>query len=257
MRSNKCLLCLSLVVAVAFVFTQALPSEAQIAGMPKLYGEFKMPEVGAYATYKVINVKNKAERITKISIVGIEKGEGGVAKIYSEGEPMKIVDSSGIARVYTPKGEDLYWYEIEETDPKTGVVNTVKMLISGNPQEIGTIHRMVIKSGKDPATELPQEILGMLNQTPPQKTKTKVEEPKSKKLGTEKVKIKKKTFECTHLRYSFKDKTTAEVWTNTKVPFGVVKSTSPEVTMELLEYGTDAVSAIKEKPEVLEMPEKK
>ena len=228
MRSSKCLLCLSLVVAVAFVFTQALPTEAQIAGMPKLYGEFKMPEVGAYASYKVINTKNKAERITKLAIVGKEKSK---------------------------KGEDLYWYEVKETDPKTGVVNTVKMLISGNPQEIGTIHQMIIKSGKDPATELPQEILGMLNQTPPQKTK--VEEPKSKKLGTEKVKIKKKTFECIHLRYSFKDKTTAEVWTNTKVPFGVVKSTSPEMTMELLEYGADAVSAIKEKPEVLEMPEKK
>ncbi len=246
MRSNKCLLCLSLVVAVAFVFTQALPSEAQIAGMPKLYGEFKMPEVGAYASYKVIDQKTKGERIIKLAIVGIEK---------SEGETKKVVEAGKVQPIDKPKGVDLYWYEVEETNTKTGVVNTVKMLISGNPQEIGTIHRMVIKSGKDPATELPQEILGMLNQTPPQKTK--VEEPKSKKLGTEKVKIKKKTFECTHLRYSFKDKTTAEVWTNTKVPFGVVKSTSPEVTMELLEYGTDAVSAIKEKPEVLEMPEKK
>ena len=254
MRSSKYLVCLWLAIAVVLFLAQ--PSRAQIPGMPKLYGEFKMPEKGAYATYKVITTKNKAERIIKLAIVGIEKGEGGLAKIVSEGELMKIVDTSGLARLVTPKAEDLYWYEVVETDPKTGAVTIIKMLISGDPQEIGTIQRMIVKSGKEPASELPQALIQLLNQTPPQKTK--VEKPKMKNLGTEKVKIKDKTFECAHLRYSSEDKTTAEVWTNKEVPlFGIVKSTSPEVTMELLEYGTDAVSAIKEKPEVLEMPEGK
>ncbi len=225
MRSNKCLLCLSLAVAVVFFLISTQLSRAQIPGMPKLYGEFKMPEVGAYVTYRVINIKNKAERITKLSIVGKEKSD---------------------------KGEDLCWYEVEETDPKTGYVAIMKMLISGNPQEIGTIHRMIVKSAKEPASELPQVFIQMINQTPDQETKA--QKPKIKNLGSEKVKIKGKTLECTHLQYISSDKTTAEVWTNTKVPLlGMVKSTTPEITMELLNYGTDAVSAIKEKPEVLEM----
>lgn len=223
MRSNKYLLCLSLVIAVVFFLTQ--PSRAQIRGMPKLYEEFKMPEVGAYVTYKVIYTKNKAERIITLSFVGKEKSE---------------------------EGEDLYWFEQKETDPKTGNMNIMKMLISGNPQKPGTIHRMIVKSGKDPASELPQAIVQMINQIPSQKTEA--EKPKIKNLGTEKVKIKDETLKCVHFQYSSKDKTTEDVWTNAKVPlFSLVKSTTSEATWELLEYGTDAVSAIKEKPEVLEM----
>jgi len=197
--------------------------------MPKLYEEFKMPEVGAYVTYKVIYTKNKAERIITLSFLGKEKSE---------------------------EGEDLYWFEQKETDPKTGNMNIMKMLISGNPQKPGTIHRMIVKSGKDPASELPQAIVQMINQIPSQKTEA--EKPKIKNLGTEKVKIKDETLKCVHFQYSSKDKTTEDVWTNAKVPlFSLVKSTTSEATWELLEYGTDAVSAIKEKPEVLEIPEQK
>jgi len=188
-----------------------------------------MPEKGAYVTYKVIYTKNKAERIITLSFMGKEKSE---------------------------EGEDLYWFEQKETNPKTGNVNIMKMLISGNPQVIGTIHRMIVKSGKDPASELPQALVQMINQTPSQKTEA--EKPKIKNLGSEKVKIKDKTLECTHLQYNSKDKTTEDVWTNTKVPlFSLVKSITPEATWELFEYGTDAVSAIKEKPEVLELQEHK
>ncbi len=254
MRSSKYLVCLWLVMAVVLFLAQ--PSTAQIPGMPKLYGEFKMPEVGAYATYKVTNIKSNVERITKLSIVGVEKSEGGVQKIYEEGETKKVVEGGKVQPISKPKEENFYWYEVKETDPKTGNVVIVKMLISDNPQEIGTIQRMIMKSGKEPASELPQELLGMINQPTPDTLK--VAKPKMKNLGTEKVKIKDKTFKCSHLQYILKGKTTADVWTNKKVPlFGLVKSTSPEITMELLEYGTDAVSAIKEKPEVLKIPQQK
>ena len=58
------------------------------------------------------------------------------------------------------------------------------------------------------------------------------------------------------MKYTSGDETATEVWTNIEIPlFGMVKSTSATTTMELLEYGTDAVSAIKEKAEVLPMPE--
>ena len=227
MRSSKYLLCLSLAIAIVFV-AQAQITSAQIPGMPKLYGEFKMPEVGAYATYKVVQTENKVERITKLSIVGSEKSKEG----------------------------DLYWYEVAETNPKTGEVVIVKMLISGNPQDIGTIQRMIMKSGKETATELPPEILAMINVAPPDTAKPA--KPKMKNLGTVKVKVQDKTLECAHMKYITGDETATEIWTNIEIPlFGMVKSASATTTMELLEYGTDAVSAIKEKPEVLPMPEGK
>ena len=226
MRSSKCLMCLLLALAFIFV-AQAQPTNAQIPGMPKLYGEFKMPEVGAYATYKVTQTENKVERTTKLSIVGTEKSE---------------------------EKEDLYWYEVAETNPKTGEVVIVKMLISGNPQDIGTIKRMIMKSGKEAATELPPEILAMINVAPADTAEAP--KPKMKNLGTVKVKVGKETLECAHMQYTSEGEAATEVWTNVKVPlFGVVKSTAATTTMELIEYGTDAKSAITEEVEVLPMPE--
>ena len=226
MRSSKYLMCLLLALAF-IVVAQAQPTSAQIPGMPKLYGEFKMPEVGAYATYKVTQTENKVERITKLSIVGTEKSE---------------------------EKEDLYWYEVTDTNPKTGLVTVSKMLISGNPQDIGTIHRMITKSGKDQALEFGPEILAMINAAPTDTAKET--KPKMKNLGTVKVKVGKETLECAHMKYTSGDEAATEVWTNVKIPlFGVVKSASATSTTELLEYGKDAVSAIKEKPEVLQMPE--
>jgi hypothetical protein len=229
MRSNKYLLCLSLVAAFVFVFIQAQPSKAQIRGLPKLYEEFKMPETGTYVTYKVTYAKNNVERMITLSFLGKEKSE---------------------------KEEDLYWFEQKEADPKTGNVSIMKMLMSGNPQKPGTIHRMIVKSGKEKASELSQAIVQMINQTPAQKTEA--EKPKIKNLGTEKMKLKDEALTCVHFQYISKDKTTEDVWTNDKMPFfSLAKSITPEATWELSEYGTGAVSAIKEKPEVLEIPEQK
>ena len=229
MRSSKHLFYLWLALIAIFVFVQAVPSVAQMPGLPKLYGEFKVPEVGGYATYKVTYKDTKAQQTVKLALVGKEKSEDG---------------------------KDLYWYERQETNSQTGAVVVAKMLISGNPQEIGTIHRMIFKSGKDPASELPQAFVSLLNQPLPEESKDK--EPKVAELGTEKVKVGEKTLSCKHLRYRSGEEQLAEVWTNEEVPlFGVVKSEGKDVTMELVEYGSDAVSTITEKPEVLEMPEGK
>jgi hypothetical protein len=229
MRSQKYLLHLALVITFVFFFAQTQLSFAQLPGMPKLYGEFKMPEVGAYVTYKVRYASNNTERITKLSVVGKEK---------------------------STQGEDLYWFEQQETDPKTGGVTIAKMLISGSPQDIKTMQRMIIKSGQDPASELPQAMIQMINKAPSEKKDALP--PKMKSLGLEKMKIKDQTMDCTHMRYTTKDKGTADVWTNVKVPlFGMVKSTTPEATLEVVEYGTNAVTAIKEKPQLLEIPEQK
>lgn len=229
MRSSKQLFFLSLALVVLLGLVQVQQSCAQTPRIAKFHGDFKMPQVGSYATYKVTYKGGETDQIAKLSIVGTEK---------------------------SAKGEDLYWYEREETDPKTGSVVIVKMLISGNPQEIGTVHRMIIKGHKEKAQELPQAFIQMMNQ--PLEDESKTEEPKTKKVGTEKVKIADTTLTCTHTRYTYKEAPAVEVWTTEAIPlFGLVKSEDEGLKMELIDYGTDAVTGIKEEPEKLEMPQGK
>jgi hypothetical protein len=229
---GKCFACVLLLAAFLLVFSQAELLRAQvpgILGMPTLYTEFKTPEVGTYVIYKLTDNKTKSESTLKLSIVGTEKIEG-------EGE--------------------FFWYEIEQPDPKAGIVTIVKLLISGNPQELGTIKRMIYKSGKEPANELPWAFVNLLNQTA--KDTTKVVKPKTIELGTEKIKTKIGTFKCVHTQDISEGKRTTDNWVNAEIPmFGIVKSTSGSTMLLLLEHGTGAVTAIKETPKVLEMPGQK
>ncbi|MFQ6032807.1 MAG: hypothetical protein ACE5K2_07795 [Candidatus Zixiibacteriota bacterium] len=231
MSFKKYLSCFLFLAAFLLVFSQARSLVAQvpgILGMPKFGVEFKMPEVGSYVKYKLTDSKGKSESILKLSIVGKEKGEGG----------------------------ELFWYEIEQTEPKTGSTNVFKMLISGDPQEAGSIKRIIYKEGKNPANELPQAFVALMNQAP--KDTTKAVKPKTKKLGTEKIKTKAGTFDCVHTKDVSERNLVTDTWSNDKVPlFGIVKSTSGSSTLELLEHGTGAVTAIKEKPNLLQMPGQK
>ncbi|MFH1335558.1 MAG: hypothetical protein ABII96_03490 [Candidatus Zixiibacteriota bacterium] len=233
MRSQKSFRYLIMTAVVVFFLAGTQLSSAQMPGipnMPKMYGEFKMPPVGSYVIYKSTYAQNKMVKSTKLSIVGKEKSD---------------------------KDEDIYWYEIGDIDPATGDAVITKMLISGNPQDIGTVYRMIIKQGKQQALELPQAMIQMINASPTPKTDS-INQPRIKNLGTEKLKVGDQTFDCAHMRYTATDKTTADVWSTAKIPlFGMVKTSTPDATFELSSFGTDAVSAITEEPKVLEIPEQK
>ena len=198
---GKYLTSLLLLAALLFVFSQAQPLVAQvpgILGMPKLYADFKMPEVGGYVKYKLTDETSKSVSMLKLSIVGKEKGEAG---------------------------KELFWYEIEQTDPNAGSVNIFKMLISGNPQERGAIKRMIYKSGKEPANELPPAFMKMINQAPVDTAQAA--KPKTKKLGSEKIATKMGTFNCVHTQDVSAGNVTVDTWTSPQVPlFGIVKSIS-------------------------------
>ncbi len=232
MRSQKSLWCLVLTVAVVSFLVGTQLSSAQMPGMPnmpKMYGEFKMPAVGSYVTYKASFKVNNVDKITKLSIVGKEKSD---------------------------KETDVYWYEIQDIDPKTGEAVISKLLISGNPQEIGTMYRMIIKQGKEQAIEIPQSMISLINASPA--PKDTANQPKMKNMGMEKMKIKDQVMDCAHMRYFNKEKTMADVWSNAKVPlFGMVKTSTEDASFELVGYGTNAVSAITETPKMLELPEQK
>ncbi len=67
-----------------------------------------------------------------------------------------------------------------------------------------------------------------------------------------------KTFTCLHTQDTSEGKQLTDTWTSDEVPlFGIVRSTSGSKTLELVEHGTGAVTAIKETPKLLEMPGQK
>lgn len=215
-------------------FFMVLTADAQMPGipipgrMPEIFGEYKMPDVGSYAEYKLTYPGEKAENIVKMSIVGKEK---------------------------TIKGEELFWYEYQTENPKTGDVDIVKMLISGNPQKEGNIKRMVLKHNKDKAMELPAGMMQMINAPMDKEKKESSKKEEIENLGKETLDTPAGKLECTHLQYISEKKEISEIWQSVEIPFfGLVKSASKEMNMEIQKFGKDATSAIAEEPEELKIP---
>ncbi len=228
MLHQKSLLCACLIFSVAVTASAQMPGIPGPGNMPKMFGEFKMPPVGTYAEYRMTYPSEKVETIVRMSIVGKEK---------------------------TPEGKELHWYEYQTTDPKTGNTDIVKMLISGDPQKEGTISRMILKHNKDNAMELPEEMMRMIN-APMHKDEEKVKkEAEVKNLGKEKLQTPAGIFECSHMQYVSENKEVSDVWQAKDVPFfGLAKSLTPGMNMEVQKFGKDAKSAITEEPEKLVIP---
>jgi len=235
MFSKKSLLWLFLIFFLTQIANAQMPGIPAPGRMPKMFGEFKMPEVGSYAEYKLSYAAGKVETIARISIVGKEK---------------------------TPEGKEFFWYEYQTKDPKTGNIDIVKMLISGDPQKDDTIVRMIFKSNKGKAMELPAEMMQMIN-APMKKEKEKVKERgEVKKMGKETLKTQAGNLECTHLQYvsdpidpKSEKKETSDVWQTPEIPFyGLAKSVTKGMSMEIQKFGKGAKSAITEEPEKLTIP---
>lgn len=221
-------------IGLFLIFPLALIAEAQMPGipapgrMPKMLGEFKMPEVGTYAEYKLTYLSGKVEAIAKMSVVGKEKSS---------------------------KDKELFWYEYQTIDPKTGNVDIVKMLVSGDPQKEGNIRRMIFKHNKDKAMELPAEMIQMINAPMEKEKKATEEKSEVKKLGMETLDTPSGKLECTHLQYLSEKKEISDIWQSSQIPFfGLAKSVTKEMSMEIQKFGKDAKSAITEEPEELKIP---
>lgn len=221
-------------VGMFLIFFLALIADAQMPGipapgkMPEMFGEYKMPEVGSYAEYKLNYPAEKVESIVRMSIVGKEK---------------------------TAEGKELFWYEYQTENPITGDVAIVKMLISGNPQEEGNIKRMIIKDNKRKAMELPAEMIQMINAPMEKEKKVTEEKGEVRKLGKEILETPAGKLECNHLQYISEKKETEDIWQSEEIPFfGLAKSATKEMSMEIQKFDKDAKSAITEEPEELRIP---
>jgi len=199
-----------ILLSLSFVYS-AYAQFGKTSG-PKFYSEFK-PVIGGWSEYQM-TTKGEAPSKMKIAIVG--------------------------------KEGDAYWYETVMEGGRQGR-NIVKMLVSGDPVDQKNIKRMIVKTGNEPAMEMPVQMMGQ-----PQKG----QETKGKLIdkGTETIKVPAGTFKTQHMQYQ--DVETVDTWVYKDIsPYGMVKSISKNFDMVLLGYGTGAKTLITETPQKFEMPQ--
>ncbi len=120
----------TIAAGLALLLFVTLPAQASdhetFTDVPGLFGTFE-PIKGAWSEYEVLN-----------------KASG--KKVHMK---MAIVDIEG----------DNYWYEV--TNREEGSINVIKMLIAGDPNNSENIKRLMIKSGDEPAREMPLDFVKM------------------------------------------------------------------------------------------------
>ena len=159
------------------------------------------------------------------------------------------------------KEGDAFWYEVAITEG--GVRNIVKMFLKGDPNNPENIQRLIMKNGDQPAQEMPREFVVMGRRMATTMFETRsgssiVNQPnlKAEETGTAKVTVPAGSFDVTRNRIlDPAGKVLATYDFNKDVlPFGVVRSETDKVKMELLAYGKDAVSMITETPTMMKTP---
>jgi hypothetical protein len=184
-------------------------------------------------------------------------GKGAGPKFYSDFKP--VVGGWSEYQV-TPKGEppskmkmavvgkegDSYWYEMVMETKQEGRVIT-KMLVSGDPADQKNIKRLVVKTGDEPAMEMPVQMMG-------QPSKVQGQSGKAIDKGTETIKVPAGTFSTKHMQYQ--DREVVDSWIYKDIsPYGMVKSVSKDLEMVLIGYGSGAKTLITETPQKFDMPQ--
>jgi len=205
-----------LICIISVVFTLSLASivYAQLGKTsgPRFYTEFK-PIVGGWAEYQVTAEEGQPSKM-KIAIVG--------------------------------KEGDAYWYEtVIETKHEGRSV--IKVLVSGDPEDPNNVKRVIVKTGNEPAMEIPT----LMRQQPSEVNK---QPAKVVDKGIETINVPAGTFTTKRFQYQEPDGV-VDAWVHKDVPpYGVIKSQSKDFEMVLIGYGIGAKTLITEKPQKFEIP---
>jgi hypothetical protein len=209
----------------------ALPARAQAPTVnvpPRFFGVFATT-VGGWSEYAVTETEGGKKSMMRNAVVG--------------------------------KEGDAFWYEVAITED--GVRNVIKMFLKGDPNNPENIQRLIMKNGDQPAQEMPREfvIMGRRMATSMFEVRSGssvVNQPnlKAEEVGTEQVTVPAGTFGVTRNRIlDATGKVLATYDFNRDVlPFGIVRSTTDKVQMELTGTGKDAVSLIAETPVMMKTP---
>lgn len=207
----------------------AVPSAARPAGpadsipeVPRLFGTFS-PEAGVWSEYAVVEKESGKKSTMRMAIVG--------------------------------KEADSFWYEVLMDDGQHR--NVIKMLVKGNPNDPNNIQRLIMKSGDNPATEMPKDFVAMGRKMAVHMFETRSGVPSDAPPGLRleagekrEVTVPAGKFMATQRRIiDAAGKVLATYDFDAAVrPFGVVTSQTDSSTMELLAHGNDAKSRITETP---------
>lgn len=208
---KKGVIAISVIFILTFLCTNVIFAQLGKSNGPKFYGDFK-PVVGGWSEYEI---KQKGESPLKMRVA--------------------VVGKEGNA----------YWYEtVMETKREGKIIS--KMLVSGDPSNSKNIKRMIVKTGNEPAMEMP--VMAM------QASKGKEPVGKIVDKGSETIKVPAGTFKTQRMQYQEKE-TVVDSWVYKDVsPYGMIKSQSKDFEMVLVNYGTGAKTLITETPEKFQMP---
>jgi hypothetical protein len=188
-----------------------------------LWGDLEFtPVVGQWAEYRM-DTKDDETMTMRISIVG--------------------------------KEDEAYWYETQMTGPD-GRTMINKMLVAGDPEDMGNVKRMIMKPAGEQAIEMPVQMLNVMDgmgMAGMEAEEEEVPEPVKEDLGVESVTVPAGTFKAHHWRFT-SGADVFEAWVREDVgPYGVVRSVANGAEMVLVAHGDKAVSQITEEPRKLPM----
>ena len=148
------------------------------------------------------------------------------------------------------EGTRYYWYEMTINDPTRGAKGKtiMQMLVPGLAYQAGGLRGMIMKTGDDPATRMPDQMIRMMGSR--MATNITAEITRSclemAVVGWEDVTVPAGTFHALHIRNP-RDQT--EAWVRTELYFGMVKVVIKDGSvMALAGHGGGAKSSITETP---------
>ena len=195
------------------------------------------PAMGSWAQYTIS--RDGQELTTRLALVGHEKRDG----------------------------KDALWFESASETPRGKVIT--EMLVPGYPFAPDAAMELVVKRGDQPARKMSGAMMAMMRGQGGQgQAQGQAAAGRSGRgggmgrgagmsnwneqcrglsvVGQESVKVPGGTFAATHL-HNAADST--DVWVSRQVPFGLVKSQTPRMTMQLNAMGKDATKSITETPQ--------
>ena len=134
-------------------------------------------------------------------------------------------------------GKDAYWYEMAFNHGNGEMIMKRLMVLNGSDTHVS---RMIMQMPGQPPMEMPTQMMHQDHSTPAD-IRSDAED-----LGSDTITVPAGTFTCQHYR----TKSGGEVWVSPKVsPYGLVKSKTNDMSMELTKVVTGAKDQITGTPQ--------
>jgi len=147
----------------------------------------------------------------------------------------------------TVEGKDGHWIEIRMEGgamPGEMVMKQLTVVDAGQAE----IKRMIMQMAGRPPMEMPMTMMSMMKQ---QKPAAYTGGP-GEKVGTESVTVPAGTFDCDHYQKKDMQGNVFDFWVSTKIaPYGLVKMTSPNMSMVLKKTLSNETSHITGEPQAM------